>query len=825
MRTYSALVFDNQQLMTFLNQLPSGRGSSYLVQILSTQPKEVASDYAACVQREHPQCEIIGHSTRHVIFEGEIYHQGTLVTLSQFEQTYFSSAAVVLNEEPKQDAQHIVDKLALEDNSKAIISFSHLTNSWDYNLYQALSDICDVPICGGLAAAVEGRKEWLLLGTKTYHKAAVAVALHSDVLQVWRNAFSEWTTVGSPLRVTKASGSILHSLNHQPAHQVYRDRLADGRELSLEQMLSFPLQRSNNQICIPTSLYPDGSIEFDKPLDLGDELRMCYNHPSLTLENVRHDARQLATHNPETLFIYNCESRLEFIEGMSEIKPFDKFESCSGSYCMGELYRDKQQNVLHHSMTYLAMSESASRPALVLPKEKEAFPTSPLFHLIRYSIEELDETRIDIEAKLAKQTEKLIESYRLDKRTGLKNRVALQERLKQVQTNEHVITLKLSSFHQVNEKYGYQVADELIRDLSEHFVERLSKHRGSGFVKNLYYIGTAEWAIVFQSDTSSDFIKQEFSVFADQIEHINFEPYGLPEVDYLSVSITGGIASVVDFPTVSGDELLLKAIDARRQSKERNTHFINARDCATSKEEQQDRLSLMGSVSRAILNQRIITYSQPIFAAGSRQQVSQECLVRIEDGGAIISPGRFLPIIEGTHLYTRLSRYMLASTLGYMADKQESFSINLSPQDMLSDKTLEMLEQAVMKLNSPSRLGIEVLESEQIKDFSRMAEVCRHFKKMGVRILVDDFGSGYSNIDEIIRLEPDVIKLDGSLIKTIDVDKKQRHITGQLVQLCQALDAKTVAEFVHNQQVCQVAEELGVDYLQGFYLAKPTRLF
>ncbi|MDN3684132.1 hypothetical protein QW180_10655 [Vibrio sinaloensis] len=92
-----------------------------------------------------------------------------------------------------------------------------------------------------------------------------------------------------------------------------------------------------------------------------------------------------------------------------------------------------------------------------------------------------------------------------------------------------------------------------------------------------------------------------------------FEPYGLPEVDYLSVSIIGGIASVADFPQVTGDELLLKSIDARRKGKERNTHFINARDCATSQEEQQDRLELMGSVSRAILNQRIITYSQPIF--------------------------------------------------------------------------------------------------------------------------------------------------------------------------------------------------------------------
>ncbi|KOO11264.1 diguanylate cyclase, partial [Vibrio xuii] len=249
-------------------------------------------------------------------------------------------------------------------------------------------------------------------------------------------------------------------------------------------------------------------------------------------------------------------------------------------------------------------------------------------------------------------------------------------------------------------------------------------------VDNFYYIGTAEWAIVFRSNMRSELIKREFSRFVDQIEHINFEPYGLPEVDHLSVSIIGGIASVADFPDISGDELLLKAIDARRQGKVRNTHFTNAKDCAVTKDEYQDRLELMGIVSRAILNQRIITFSQPIFAAHSREQVSQECLVRIEDEGEIISPGRFLPIIEGTHLYTRLSRYMMESTLGYMANRQESFSINLSPQDMLSDRTLYLLEQAVLKMNDPRRLGIEVLESEQIKDFARMKEVCGHFSKM-----------------------------------------------------------------------------------------------
>lgn len=820
MRTYSALITHSQQLQSFLQDIPVRDSLSYLVQILSTDSEQMASGYADSLLAHFPDGHIIGHSTRHTMFDGKIHHEGSLVLVSCFEHASVTSTCVQLDNELDSNIATVQQNLAIDATSKSIISFATQANG----LYQALGHLIDTPISGGLASRVGGDKEWVLLGNQTYRNAAVLVGLHGEQLQVYRNAFSEWTPIGGTLRVTDAQGTILKSLDYQPTYTIYQQRLAEDCPITLEQMYSFPLKASGGQISSLREIYPDGSIRLDNAVSIGDEVRICYNHPSLTLEQVRYDVIQLAQHNPESVFIYNCESRLEFLEGVSETKLFEHLESSNGSYCMGELYRGEIQETLHHSMTYLALSEDAQRPAIEIEDQDEV-PVSPLFHLIRHSIDELNQAQKGMEQKLAKQAEKLIESYRLDKHTGLKNRVALQERLKVVKDHEHVITIKLSNFHQVNEKYGYQVADELIRDLSDHFIERLSVRRGNEFVKNLYYIGPAEWAIVFQAKVSSTQIQQEFSSFADQIERINFEPYGLPDIDYLSVSITGGIASVCDFPDVQGDELLLKSIDARRTGKARNTHFFNAKDCSLTTEQQQDKIELMGIVSRAILNKRIITYSQPIFAAHTREQRSQECLVRIEDEGNIISPGRFLPIIEGTHLYTRLSRYMLSSTLNYMADKQDSFSINLSPQDMLSDKTLYLLEESIAKINDPYRLGIEVLESEQIKDFGRMAEICRHFKRMGVRLLVDDFGSGYSNIDEIIRLEPDIIKLDGSLIKTIDRDAKQRQITGQLVQLCQVLNAKTVAEFIHNREVCEIAEDLGVDYLQGFYLAEPSRLF
>ncbi len=823
MRSHSVLVQDAQQLLSFLAEVDVQSSQHALVQIFSTQSYAVVQNYNALISKNMPLAVTIGHSSRHVIHDGKIHQIGTLVVFSFFSDTHLTAAAVSI-ERPLQSVKQLVNELRTNDQTQVIISFSQLSHGRERLFYTALGQVVDVPLSGGLATNVGNQSEWLMLNGHIYFDAVVAVALHSSVLKVWRNAFSEWNPIGSPMRVTRAEGSAIQEINHQPIYDVYRERLSGGEELTLEQILSFPLKALTQKACNPKVIFPDGSIEFDVEVGIGEEVRICYNHPSLTLAQVQHDVAQLAQVNPESVFIYNCESRLDFIEGVQEVNPFNSLEFCAGAFCLGELYSDEELTLQHHSMTYLALSEDAHRPSIELTGQQE-LSISPLFHLIRYTMQELDQSRLSMELKLADQAEKLLESYRLDKHTGLKNRVALQERLKMTGKDEHIITLKLSNFHQINEKYGYSVADELTRDLSDYFINRVTTRQGAEKAQDLYYIGTAEWAIVFTSQVSSQRIQKDFIAIADEVEHINFEPFGLPEVDYLSVSITGGLASAIDFPDSDGDELLVKAIDARKKGEERNTHLLNAKESSVTQFEQKERLSLMGSVSRAILNQRILTYSQPIYCAKSLQQVSQECLVRIEDEGEIISPGRFLPVIEGTHLYTRLSRHMMSSTLDFMKDRTDAFSINLSPQDLLSDKTLYLLEEAVSKLNDPYRLGIEVLESEQIKDFSRMVEVCSHFKKLGVRLMVDDFGSGYSNVDEIIRLEPDIIKLDGSLIKNIDSDIKQREITGQLIKLCQVLNAKTVAEFVHNKPVCDIAIDLGVDYLQGFYLAEPKRLF
>ncbi|MGY5651145.1 EAL domain-containing protein [Vibrio cincinnatiensis] len=826
MFTTSLFLSEHQSLSDITWDVASSDSGNQLIQLISSQPVENVQVLADQLLTRYPDAHLIGFSADQMIHQGEICHAGTLIMVSHFAHSQLTTAVQVNTVSGKQDTEQLLDSLSLQSNTQCLLCFVAQMKMDDHERFRAFNYLAPrVPVAGG-AATETPHGVWVLHGRQFYDDAMVCVAMHGDNLNVHTGAYTEWNPLGRSFRVTAAQDKTVWKLDDTPIRQVYNRYLGDGQHVPLEMLHNFPLIKGElalQDVYVP--LYEEESgLVFNEALSVGDEVRFCFDHPSLTLEQVQLGAEQLRLFQPEQIFVYNCTSRLDFMEDNQELLPFQSVALTSGGYCSGELWHDGQlQRVLHHSMTYFALREGEPNPEVLPPFHYVRHDElAPLFSLIRNALDDLDEMNRDLSQKIQDQASLLTASYRVDRRTGLPNRVVLREKLLRMANREHLLALKLTNFNQINEKYGYQVGDKLLLDLTGHFQSYLTEHLPEKSA--LYAIGVGEWAAILTVDVGEEIIHQTFSQFVEQLEHVNFEPFGLPEIDYVSVSLCAGLVSRKEFPELDADDLLLRAIEARRYAFHRNRHFCSATHLRTHDQLRQQRLGWLSCVSRAVLDDNVLVYAQPIVHAHSHQLASYECLVRIEDEGEIILPGRFLPIIEGSHLYTRLSRQMIHRTFELMRDRHEDFSINLSPQDLMSERTLQRLETAIQSLANPARVGLEVLENEQIKDYGHMIEVCEHFRRLGVRIIVDDFGSGYSNIDEIIKLEPQVIKLDGSLIRNIDQDMKQRKIAQQLVKLCQVLNAKTVAEFVHNETVCQISEDMGVDYLQGFYLGQPQSL-
>ncbi|XOB63813.1 EAL domain-containing protein [Campylobacterota bacterium DY0563] len=148
--------------------------------------------------------------------------------------------------------------------------------------------------------------------------------------------------------------------------------------------------------------------------------------------------------------------------------------------------------------------------------------------------------------------------------------------------------------------------------------------------------------------------------------------------------------------------------------------------------------------------------------------------------------------------------------------------MNLSYEDIANDNFKELIYYKIKNIRNPENIIFEILESDYIKDFSIVEGFIKSIRIYGCKIAIDDFGSGYSSVENILKLKPDIIKIDGSLIKNIDFSNESKTIVKNIIIMARELGAKTVAEYVHFLEVFEIVKYLGVDFVQGFYLAKPT---
>lgn len=239
--------------------------------------------------------------------------------------------------------------------------------------------------------------------------------------------------------------------------------------------------------------------------------------------------------------------------------------------------------------------------------------------------------------------------------------------------------------------------------------------------------------------------------------------------------------------------------------------------------EQTDMLQTVQIIHRSLQYgwQGVIPYVQPIFNAQTGMVEKYECLMRLKDGEDLYTPHKFLEIAHKTGHYCELSRAMIDKALHYFSTREESFCINLSFDDMKSQRTRAFLEEKLSHFPNPSRITFEIVESQAFDNMTLLSEFIEFIRSYGCLIAIDDFGSGYSNFNQILSLSPDILKIDGSLIKDIDSNAKHQTIVENIQSLAHKLGILTVAEFVHSEAIMERIQEIGIDYAQGFYLGMP----
>jgi EAL domain-containing protein (putative c-di-GMP-specific phosphodiesterase class I) len=207
-----------------------------------------------------------------------------------------------------------------------------------------------------------------------------------------------------------------------------------------------------------------------------------------------------------------------------------------------------------------------------------------------------------------------------------------------------------------------------------------------------------------------------------------------------------------------------------------------------------------------------------------------EILARmLDEKGNVMSPASFLPAIARAGLSREFDRLIIESTFDYLATdkalcaRTAACAINVTGRMISSPELPSLIKIQLQRTGlSPALFVIEITESESIDDIEEAKANARELKRMGITVAVDDFGTGLATFDYLKQFKPQILKIDGSFIRTFDDSPLDRAIVQSIVRVAATIGARTVAEWVETEDLGRKLRGLGVDFLQGYAIAKPV---
>ncbi len=377
-----------------------------------------------------------------------------------------------------------------------------------------------------------------------------------------------------------------------------------------------------------------------------------------------------------------------------------------------------------------------------------------------------------------------------------------------------VIYMKLEKYDMLEDFYD----NETIRQIQEsaYFYLQDTMHQELDF-DTFYHLPNGEYALIMNYHDEAD----DIDAFITKVQRIQTQikeaKISLEDIEY---------DIVVDIALAFEKEKIYESLKiAFRKMVQHNQNFMIANKLAVSEQiAAKKNLQTIHRIKDAILNSRIVSYFQPIVDNQTGEIVKMESLVRlISKEGEIIAPFHFLDTAKKSYYYHPITHIVLKNSFDTLLKCPYDISINLSSLDIENRETREyILTFLEQHPQDASRIVFELLEDEQVRDFQTVQTFIEACKGYGVQIAIDDFGTGYSNYERLLSYQPDILKIDGCLIRNIETSDFSLSAVKSIVTFAKEQGLATVAEFIENEAIFEIVKALGVDYSQGYYFGKPA---
>ena len=407
---------------------------------------------------------------------------------------------------------------------------------------------------------------------------------------------------------------------------------------------------------------------------------------------------------------------------------------------------------------------------------------------------------------LVNKTNELQKILREDHLTKEGNRFKLFEDIN-LYKKPSLALLDISSFSDINDFYGHEIGDEILKVISEKIKELFPNNNYS-----LYRVYSDEFAILSDNINKSDFT----NTIKNISDTLSLKPMIIKDKEIF-------IQTTYNISFESKIDLIKTANMIKKHSKFNKSTIIYDKNLGLEKIYEKNILWTL-KIKKALEEDRIVPFYQAIYNVHTNKIEKYECLIRlIDEDDKIISPYFFLDISKKSKQYLKLTKKVIEKSFEYFKDKDYEFSVNLTIKDIKDKDVSSFIIKKLEEYNIGSRVVFEIVESEGIDNFEDINAFIDKVKNLGCKIAIDDFGSGYSNFDYLIKLNANYIKIDGSLIKDILLNKNTLEIIITIIDFAKRQGFKTIAEFVSSEEIYLKVKELGIDYVQGYYISEPKK--
>jgi diguanylate cyclase (GGDEF)-like protein/PAS domain S-box-containing protein len=417
-----------------------------------------------------------------------------------------------------------------------------------------------------------------------------------------------------------------------------------------------------------------------------------------------------------------------------------------------------------------------------------------------------------------------------DSLTGLFNRRRFEEELtRELATAERyeskvaLLAIDLDDFKYINDSLGHSIGDELIVRVGQAVRARVRR------TDVLARLGGDEFAVILPRVDETGAIEVAESLL-EAVGEVDLVGLGGRGGGRVSASI--GVAMFHAASKLTAEELLVEADIAMYDAKEAGRARAVLYDAAEDREERMlSRMTWADRIRDALASDAFTLYAQPVMSLNGDPVARTELLLRmLGEDGDVIPPGSFLYIAERFDLVQEIDRWVVSRAIELLAEEQAAgreivLCVNLSAKSVVDPALPEHIAGELKRYGADARgLCFEVTETAAVVNIDRARRFASLAAELGCEFALDDFGAGFASFYYLKHLAFDLLKIDGEFVTDLTMSLTNQLVVKAVVDIARGLGKRTIAEFVEDAETLELLRGMGVDFAQGFYVARPAPL-